>query len=106
MAAASYAADHDLSGMVLLASYPTKKLDEPMLLIYGSENGILNKARVEEAGKFGEVETAVINGGNHAGFGNYGIQKGDAASLIGADAQQLETVRLIMDWVGRVHSEG
>lgn len=97
--AVEYATDHDLQGVILLASYPTKAVDEPMLLIYGTEDGVLNMDRVEEASRFGAVETAVIEGGNHANFGNYGEQAGDKASAISAEEQQEETVSAIQAWL-------
>ena len=97
--AVEYAADHDLQGVILLASYPTKAVDEPMLLLYGTEDGVLNMDRVEEASRFGAVETAVIEGGNHANFGNYGEQAGDKAAAISAEEQQEETVSAIEAWL-------
>ncbi|UWG96942.1 alpha/beta hydrolase [Dehalobacter sp. DCM] len=36
-----------------------------------------------------------IKGGNHAQFGNYGLQKGDGIAQITADEQQSEAVRII-----------
>ena len=56
----------------------------------GTEDGVLNMDRVEEASRFGAVETAVIEGGNHANFGNYGEQAGDKAAAISAEEQQEE----------------
>ena len=97
--AVEYAADHDLQGVILLASYPTKAVDEPMLLLYGTEDGVLNMDRVEEASRFGAVETAGIEGGNHANFGNYGEQAGDKAAAISAEEQQEETVSAIEAWL-------
>ena len=97
--AVEYAADHDLQGVILLASYPTKAVDEPMLLLYGTEDGVLNMDRVEEASRFGAVDTVVIEGGTHASFGNYGEQAGDKAAAISAEEQQEETVSAIEAWL-------
>ena len=98
--AALYAAGHELDGVILLAAYPTKDVDEPMLIVYGSEDGVLNRARVGEAPRYGAVDEVVIEGGNHAGFGNYGAQKGDGFAAIGAEEQQKETVEAIAAWLG------
>jgi hypothetical protein len=42
----------------------------------------------------------VIEGGNHAGFGNYGAQAGDGTSSIGNDAQQAVAAQAILDFIG------
>ena len=97
--AVSYAADHDLRGIVLLASYPTKAVDEPILLIYGTEDGVLNRERVAEASHYGSVKECVIEGGNHASFGDYGPQAGDKTAAISAQEQQTQTLAAIAAWL-------
>ena len=100
--AANYAAAHGdrLSGLILLAAYPTKPLSETLtvLSIYGSEDGVLDPERVAAGRAY--VPTAytdsVIDGGNHAQFGNYGAQSGDGAAHIPAEEQQQRTVALIV----------
>ena len=100
--AASYAAAHgeQFSGVFMLAAYPTKPLDENTraVIIYGSEDGVLNRARMEEAKQYlpDHSEICVIEGGNHAQFGNYGIQAGDGEAGIPAEEQQRRTVELII----------
>ena len=97
--AAYYAAGHELSGVILLAAYPTKALDEPMLLICGSEDGVVDRARVAAAGGYGSVEELEIPGGNHALFGDYGEQRGDGAASISGEEQRRETAEAILAWV-------
>ena len=97
--AANYAAVHDLDGVILLASYPTKAVDEPMLLLYGSEDGVLNRERVEKAGQYGEITEVVIEGGNHAGFGDYGRQKGDNGAGISREEQQQAVLDAVENWL-------
>ena len=107
--AALYAAEHpeDLRGLVLCAAYPTKPLPENLTVVtlYGSNDGVLNRQRLEEDRKYlppGSV-THVIEGGNHAGFGDYGPQKGDGPAAIDASAQQAEAARVILEALaGRV----
>ncbi len=100
---AGYAAEHGdaLKGVVLLAAYATKKLDEDLLeiVIYGSEDEVLRDGKIEEGKAFapGRYFDHVIEGGNHAQFGNYGEQKGDGKALISAGEQQAETVRFVME---------
>ncbi len=97
--AVNYAAVHDLDGIVLLASYPTRDVDEPMLIICGSEDGIVNRERLAAASRFGTVEEVDIQGGNHAGYGDYGRQHGDKAAAITAEEQQQATVDAILTWI-------
>ena len=81
----------DFEGVVLFAAYPTKPLDEGMteLSVYGSEDGVLNRGRLEEGRRFapGESEELVIDGGNHAQFGSYGAQRGDGEASIPPEEQ-------------------
>lgn len=104
--AASFADGHDgsLKGLVLLAAYPDCNLtdnDVRTLNIYGSEDGVLNRQRYED-GKAklpdGAAEV-VIEGGNHAGFGNYGDQAGDNAASISPEEQQRQTADAIAQLV-------
>ena len=99
--AASYAAKKGtpLNGVILLAAYPIKALDSGLLLlsIYGSEDGILNMDKLSQSIQFApdNYKNYVIEGGNHAGFGNYGEQAGDGSADISAKEQQSQTVELI-----------
>ena len=102
---ASYAAGHsdELRGVVLLAAYATKKLDDSLkeIVVYGSEDGVLRMKKLEEGRSFAPKKYIehVIEGGNHAQFGNYGEQKGDGTGLISAKEQQAETVRAVIEAV-------
>lgn len=100
--AASYASTHaaQLSGVFMLAAYPTKPLADNMnaLMIYGSEDSVLNRSKLEEAIRdlplSGEVY--MIEGGNHAQFGNYGMQAGDGHAVISSEEQQQRTAEWIL----------
>ena len=70
-----------------------------MLLICGSEDGVVDRARVAAAGGYGSVEELEIQGGNHALFGDYGEQKGDGAASISGEEQRRETAEAILAWV-------
>ena len=101
--AASFAAAHAeaLDGVVLLASYSTKALDDSLdvRLIYGSADGVLNRSQYERNRKNAPADAVetVLEGGNHAQFGSYGPQKGDGAAAISAEEQIRRTVRAILD---------
>ena len=105
--ACSYAAKHpeQIGGVILLASYPAESIKNiPSLVsIYGSEDGVLNMKKLTEAEKYvpDNYTSCVIEGGNHAQFGNYGEQKGDGNATISADEQQKQTVEMIGRFVDR-----
>ena len=101
--AAEYAAEHesDLAGIILFAAYPTKKTNLDTLLIYGSEDGVLNMQCVEGASDLvsGRYQEIVIDGGNHALFGNYGDQSGDGQAVISGEEQQEQVVLAVREFV-------
>ena len=100
--AASYAAKHqdNLKGVVLLAAYPTKELDIPVLSIYGSEDGVLNREKYSDSIKnVNNLSEIVIDGGNHAQFGNYGEQLGDNSAKISSEKQWNETIKEILNFM-------
>ena len=101
--AAGYAAEHEsgFAGVILFAAYPTQETAIDTLVIYGSEDGVLNMARIAEAPNLvsGNYSEVVIDGGNHAQFGNYGKQKGDGEADISAEEQQTQTIQAIRKFV-------
>jgi len=104
--AASYAAKHlkELDGLVLLAAYPTKSLQEEsfsVVSVYGSEDGVLNMEKLKEGRRWMPFDYTelCIEGGNHAGFGNYGEQKGDKTAFISKEEQQQQTCEVILEMI-------
>lgn len=104
--AAAYSAKHlqELDGLALLAAYPTKSLQSDtfsVVSIYGSEDGVLNRNKVEDGRSFmpSDYTEVCIEGGNHAWFGNYGEQKGDKTAAISREEQQKQTVEAILQMV-------
>lgn len=101
VAAASYTAEHpdEVDGLVLMASYPTKEISDevPVLSIYGSEDKVLDPESYEESRELwpDQTEEVVIEGGNHAQYGNYGEQKSDGEAQISADEQQQEVTEQV-----------
>ncbi len=91
---ASYLAKNkdEYEGIVLLGSYSTANLDgENVISIYGENDGVMNKEKYEEnkSNLPQDFTERVIKGGNHAGFGMYGEQKGDGESTI-SNKEQIE----------------
>lgn len=104
--AAQYASGHsdELDGVLLLAAYAATNLGDTDLAIsimYGSEDGVLNREALEKnAGNLPDgSSTTMIDGGNHAGFGDYGPQAGDGDAEISANEQWEETADLIEEAV-------
>lgn len=101
VAAAMYAADHELDGLILLASYPTKEVEERTLELYGDHDGVLNMTKREEGDQYlsEESKVVIIEGGTHAWFGDYGEQKGDGTAGISREEQQEITVENIKNFL-------
>ena len=100
--AADYAARHGdaLAGLVLCAAYPSKALPDGILEVslYGTEDRVLNRDRLEKGRDYAPERLAelAIEGGNHAQFGDYGVQKGDGAARIDAQSQRQIAVDFIL----------
>ena len=99
--AALYAAKHgaELKGLVLLAAYATKPLDEGLsvLELHGSEDGVLNRKALEKGRRYLPASAAAeeLTGGNHAQFGDYGPQKGDGVATVSRAEQTAWAVERI-----------
>lgn len=81
--------DNKIKGLVLLASYPKDNKDFTksginVLSLWGSNDKVADLNKVKNAKKVMSANSQFIEipGGNHAGFGDYGEQKGDGKSLI------------------------
>ena len=101
--AAQYASEHShlLKGLILLAAYSTEDLSSSglsVMSIYGSEDHVLNKQKYKDCFSFLPENTKelIIEGGNHAQFGNYGIQSGDGEATIDSSEQQNQTVEFVI----------
>ncbi len=109
VSAAVYADESDdkIDGLVLLASYSTKDLkdnDIEVLSLVGSNDTVVNMESAKEAliNYKDDSQEFIIEGGNHAGFGNYGLQKGDGENTIGNEEQQRITVEEITKFIKNI----
>ena len=101
---ANYAAKNldRTNGLFLFAAFPTDSMlnaQFPILFIYGSNDGVLNKSMLQNSLSKVPAEYSVvyeIEGGNHAYFGDYGKQTGDGNATITPLTQQKITVREIL----------
>lgn len=94
--ASSYASKNQdkVEGLILLGSYIYGDYsEENTLTVYGT----LNTSVSDKIGY--EKNIVAIEGGNHAQFGNYGIQKGDAEATISREEQQDIAVEAISNFL-------
>jgi len=94
--ASSYASDNQdkLEGLILLGAYIYQDYpEENALTIYGTFNSNLEK-NIDYT-----ENIVIIEGGNHAQFGNYGKQKGDPDATISTEQQQDIAVDAILDFI-------
>ena len=90
-----------MDGIIYLASHSPNEIHIPALSIYGSNDGVMNMEHYQEAKQLmkNNFTELIINGGNHAQFGNYGNQSGDGAANITAESQQNQTVDAIIEFL-------
>lgn len=91
------------NGIIFLSAYPMKKVSVPGLLVWGSNDNIVKRSDFERVTAEGlwpdDFTRYTIYGGNHAGFGSYGAQKGDGRAEISAEEQQRQTAEAILEWI-------
>ena len=92
-----------IKGLILLASYPNQQLSDNtrLLFVYGNKDSVINLEQYEKSKQYwskNSIET-LIEGGNHAQFGNYGVQEGDNEADITTEEQQRQTITAIVDFV-------
>ncbi|MCQ2516640.1 MAG: alpha/beta hydrolase [Saccharofermentans sp.] len=91
-------------GLILLASYANvdlTNLDINVISVYGDQDIILNQESYDNAlSNLPCINELVIEGGNHAQFGNYGWQSGDGEATITADEQQAITADFVLANIG------
>ena len=84
VSASSFALENqDVQGLLLYASYPLDSLRDrsglQVLSVSGSEDGLSTPAKIDASRELlpADATFVEIQGGNHAFFGNYGVQPGD-----------------------------
>ena len=108
--AAEYMKDgpEPIDGVVFLAAYPADSTDltaqsAAFLSIYGSEDGVADEVFEKSLERLPEgASLEVLEGGNHAQFGDYGPQRGDGAATMSRREQQRLTADAILGFVKRI----
>lgn len=106
VAASIYAAEHsEIKGVVFWASYPAddalKVKNIKAISIVGSEDGLATSDSIDASRELLPADTqfVVIEGGNHAQFGSYGLQAGDNPASISAEEQWNQAATLTVDFL-------
>lgn len=102
--ASDYAVNHQdkIKGVIYLAAYPNaSNATFKGLFIRGSLDGLATSTQISDNLNKFPVNTTFITipGGNHANFGNYGVQAGDNNSTITQQEQQNLTVNYILNFL-------
>lgn len=102
--AAGYLEQHmeAYEGLILCAAYSTvdySASDLKIISMYGSNDEVLNAEKYEEcrANLPEDAAELIIEGGNHAYFGSYGLQDGDGTATITNDIQIADAVEFTME---------
>lgn len=105
VAASLFVGSHSqVQGLVFWASYPAdeslKDSDLQVLSIYGTRD-MAGTAKFEETRVLNPASTqyVVIDGGNHAQFGDYGFQPGDNEATISRADQQGQVVAAVIQFL-------
>lgn len=106
VAAAMFAAEHEVDGLVLLAAYSSDGTDLreatfPVLSLSAEYDGLTTRADIEASKERLPAQTMFVEiaGGNHAQFGMYGAQKGDGTATISVIEQQQAMVTHTLQWL-------
>lgn len=111
VAAAMFARDNPgiVKGIVFLASYPAggsslAQMDLRALSISASNDMLATAEKIEKAKPLmpPQTEYQVIQGGNHAQFGTYGVQKGDGVAEIPASLQLSAVIESVLAFLAKV----
>lgn len=113
VSASRYAAEHldKIDGIFFLAAYAEKagsladsKL--PVLQIIASNDGVLNWEDWGKGKRFmpSSTQYVTIEGGNHAQFGSYGMQKGDRPASIKPEEQLEQVSKELIGWMKGINS--
>lgn len=102
--ASSYLEQHvqEYKGLILCAAYSTVDFSEEeftVVSMYGSQDKVLNAQKYAECRTNLSKNTVelIIEGGNHAFFGTYGLQEGDGTATITNESQINQAVAFTLE---------
>ena len=93
-------------GLILMAAYPAANVDlsdwqGKVLSLRGSNDGLTTQQDIDDTKNQlpDDTEYIIIEGGNHAGFAQYGNQKGDGTNQLETLEQIDLTISNILDFI-------
>jgi hypothetical protein len=94
-------------GLILLGAYPIDDVSDaqvPVLSISGSNDTLTTPADVDASRQTlpADARFVVIDGGIHAYFGDYGVQRGDGQPTVSRQEAQDQTQRAVLNFLGRI----
>lgn len=102
--------DDKLKGVFYFASYPDKQGELANsglsgLSINGTNDQIVNVTKQKEASNYFPDDTTFkyIEGGNHAGFGTYGKQRGEDTTYLSNQEQQNMIIEYMDEWLSQLN---
>lgn len=111
VAATSFAAANpDIQGLVIMASFPgpgvdlSERRDLAVASVYGSLDGLALPDQVEASAPLlpPDARFVRIEGGNHAYFGAYGAQAGDNEASISREEQLAQMTAAVLELLQRI----
>lgn len=99
--ACQYAAD--TAGLILFGSYCANEItDLPVLSISASNDGLSTPTKIADAAHYlpADADFVELAGGNHAQFGDYGVQPGDGTSTITDQKFTEQLTAAVLEFVG------
>ena len=97
-----------VTGIAFMAAYPADStnlsaLPIKVMSIYGTRDGVARNVFKESLNRLpAGTPLVIIDGGNHAQYGNYGPQAGDGAATISREEQQRQTTAAVMELVSEL----
>lgn len=98
-----------VAGLLLLASYPGGGTDLSasgihVLSISASNDGLATPAKLQAARRLLPAGTRFVelSGGNHAQFGDYGVQPGDGTATLSAELEHRAIVEETLAFMGEI----
>ncbi len=111
--AAEYVKGHPsaVEGLAFMAAYPADSTNLSMLpikvvSIHGSNDGLATGAKIQNSLKNlpADTKAVLIEGGNHAQYGNYGPQAGDGQATISREEQQQQAVTATLELANQIQT--
>ena len=100
---------HKFKGVFLWGAYPSSKDDisdikVPVLTVFGNCDGVTTIEKIDECRHLfpTHAQWECLDGGNHAQFGCYGIEKKDKPAQLSQSSQHLKVANITLTFINQV----